>query len=180
MILVRLMIPKMNNVIDVTDLSQDVLAAKRLRFINYFVDRALQYGLGYLIGLIAGLMYSQLNIAAPYELIANMGRIGEVILGFIILFFYYFIFETTTQRSPAKFITGTKVIMADGTKPSAGAILKRTFCRMIPFDGLSFLGELRNGWHDKIPSTYVVDIKKYDEAVRLKSTFEEIGLEVKE
>jgi hypothetical protein len=75
MILVQLMIPKMNNMIDVTDLSQDVLAAKRLRFINYFVDRALQYGLGYLIGLIAGLMYSQLNIAAPYELIANMGRI---------------------------------------------------------------------------------------------------------
>jgi uncharacterized RDD family membrane protein YckC len=170
----------MNNKIDITDLSQDVLAAKHLRFFNYIIDQAFHYGVGYIVGLLAGLMYTYLNIAGPYELIANMGPLGEVVLGYVILLFYYFIFETTTQRSPAKFITGTKVIMADGSKPSAGTILKRTFCRMIPFDGLSFLGELGNGWHDKFSDTYVVDIKKYEEAVRLKSTFEEIGLEVKE
>jgi len=170
----------MNSTIDVTDLSQDVLAAKHLRFINYLIDQALNYGVGYIIGLLAGLMYTHLNIAGPYELVANMGPIGQFVFGHLILLFYYFIFETTTQRSPAKFITGTKVIMADGTKPSAGTILKRTFCRMIPFNGLSFLGELGKGWHDRFSDTYVVNVKIYDEAVRLKSTFEEIGLEVKE
>jgi uncharacterized RDD family membrane protein YckC len=170
----------MNNMIDVTDLSHDVLAAKHLRFINYIIDQAFHYGVGYIVGLLAGLMYTYLNIAGPYELIANMGPVGEVVLGYVILLFYYFIFEATTQRSPAKFITGTKVIMADGSKPSAGTILKRTFCRMIPFNGLSFFGELGKGWHDRFSDTYVVNIKLYDEAVRLKSTFEEIGLEVKE
>jgi uncharacterized RDD family membrane protein YckC len=170
----------MNNMIDVTDLSHDVLAAKHLRFINYLIDLAFQYGIGYLIGLIAGLMYTHLDIAGPYELIINMGRGGELVLSYAIMLFYYFIFEAVTQRSMAKFITGTKVIMADGSKPSAGTILKRTFCRMIPFNGLSFFGELGKGWHDRFSDTYVVNVKIYDEAVRLKSTFEEIGLEVKE
>jgi len=162
------------------ELNYDMLADKGLRFANYLIDLVLQYGIGYLIGLVIGLMYKHLNVVAPYELITNMGGFGEVVFSYTIMLFYYFIFEATTQRSPAKFITGTKVITFEGEKPSAGTILKRTFCRMIPFNAFSFLGELGKGWHDTISDTYVINVKKYEEALQLKNSFEEIGSGIKE
>jgi len=64
-------------------------------------------------------------------------------------FLYYFIFEAIWQRTPAKFITGTKVTTYSGEKPSIGKILLRTFLRGIPFEPLSFLGARVRGWHDK-------------------------------
>jgi len=162
------------------ELTTDMLAAKEMRFANYLIDLALQYGIGYLIGLIIGLMYKYLDIVGPYELITNMGSFGGLVFSYTIMLFYYFIFEATTQRSPAKFITGTKVITFEGEKPSAGTILKRTFCRMIPFNPFSFLGEVGKGWHDSISDTFVINIKKYEEAQQLKDSFEEIGSEIKE
>ena len=53
-------------------------------------------------------------------------------------------------RTLGKFITGTKVVSADGETPTASQIVGRTFCRMIPFEAFSFARETCPvGWHDK-------------------------------
>ncbi len=157
------------------ELTHEMLAAKQLRFANYLIDFVVQYGLGYAIGAISGLLYVYLNVDGPYTWLTNMNRLEELLLGYAIGLFYYFTFEALTQRSLGKYITGTKVITFEGDKPSAGTILKRSFCRMIPFNVLSFLGEPGKGWHDTLSDTYVVNVKKYEEALRLKNSFEEIG-----
>jgi hypothetical protein len=75
------------------------------------------------------------------------------------IFFYYFAFETLWQRTPGKFITGTKVLTYDGTKPAAKTIALRTMVRFVPFEPLSLLGKEAYGWHDKWSGTVVVRTK---------------------
>ncbi len=74
---------------------------------------------------------------------------------------YYFVFEWAFQRTPAKFITGTKVIRMDGSKPDAVTILKRSLTRLVPFEPISMytgkdLGQKGTWWHDRWTRTRVV------------------------
>ena len=52
-------------------------------------------------------------------------------------------------------VTKTKVVKMNGEKPTDGDIITRTFCRLIPFDRLSFLF-VKNGIHDFLSKTKVV------------------------
>ena len=79
-----------------------------------------------------------------------------------LLLIYYTTIETLTGRSLGKFITKTKVVIYDGSKPTFNEILVRSLCRLIPLEHFSFLGEDGNGWHDSISKTYVVDIAKFE------------------
>jgi hypothetical protein len=85
----------------------------------------------------------------------------ELLIGYAILFVsfigYYFVMEMYCQRTVAKFITRTKVVTDSGDKPTVSDILARTFCRLIPFDQISFLF-IRNGFHDKLSGTRVVKV----------------------
>lgn len=64
--------------------------------------------------------------------------------------------------------------MKNGEKPSFSVIFKRTLCRLIPFDGFSFLGS--RGWHDSISDTYVVEKKSLEESVKMFHDLKLIGL----
>lgn len=147
------------------------------RFANLLVDLVVQLVLGFLIGLFATLLYLTLGIDGPAIWIAEMGPLEERFLGVVILIVYYGLIESLTSRSVGKYITGTKVVMYDGSKPEAGTILLRTICRIIPFEAFSFLGSKARGWHDSLSKTYVIDVKKYEDAVMLKQSFEQIGQE---
>jgi uncharacterized RDD family membrane protein YckC len=71
-------------------------------------------------------------------------------------FFGYYIFmETKFQKTIGKFITKTKVVNKNGSKPEVGDIVRRTFCRLIPFDRISFLFTT-NGLHDRFSDTTIV------------------------
>jgi len=91
------------------------------------------------------------------------GKDGYIIIYliiFVILFLtfvaYYLIMEALCQKTVAKFLTKTKVASTNGDKPKITAILKRTFCRLIPFaDQISFLFT-RKGLHDKLSDTVVI------------------------
>jgi uncharacterized RDD family membrane protein YckC len=79
----------------------------------------------------------------------------------IMLFLYYFAFEAVFQKTPAKFITGTKVVTVDGSKPEIGTIALRSLIRFVPFDAISmYTGkEVANKgtwWHDRWVTTRVV------------------------
>ncbi|MCA9066572.1 MAG: RDD family protein, partial [Planctomycetaceae bacterium] len=70
---------------------------------------------------------------------------------------YYVFMEAVFQRSLGKLVTGTMVVAADGSRPSFGKILGRSFARIIPFEAFSFLGsKTPTGWHDTLSGTRVV------------------------
>lgn len=94
------------------------------------------------------------------------------------LLVYYAVVESVTGgRSVGKYVTKTKAINQYGQRLDIGTVLKRTLCRIIPFDPLSFLGSVPRGWHDSLSDTYVVDIEKFEAAIKKKNDLEEIGVE---
>ena len=81
--------------------------------------------------------------------------IPDLLLGPVLMFCYYIFFEGIWARTPGKLIFRTFVVDAEGRKPPLGQIVKRTLCRFIPFEPLSFLLD-DLGWHDSFSRTCVV------------------------
>jgi hypothetical protein len=71
-----------------------------------------------------------------------------------LFFVYYLLLEGIVGTSFGKLITNTVVVNESGRRPTIGQTIGRTFCRLIPFDGWSFLFRQR-GWHDTLSGTYV-------------------------
>jgi hypothetical protein len=76
--------------------------------------------------------------------------------GFDVVFIciVFSVMEFKFQKTLGKFITKTKVVN-QREKPSINDIMRRTFCRLIPFDRLSFLF-MENGIHDGLSNTRVI------------------------
>jgi uncharacterized RDD family membrane protein YckC len=79
-------------------------------------------------------------------------------------FLYHLLFEAIFYKTPAKWITRTRVVTKHGRRPRFMQLLGRTFVRYIPFEALSFLGRKASGWHDTWSGTRVV----YDSPRRSK------------
>lgn len=101
------------------------------RFINFIIDYV-----GFFI--FAVIIVILLDITGLYTAL-GLYQLNETFLGFLLITFYYVFFETLYQKTPAKFLTKTKVIMANGQKPDFNHIFGRTLSRFIPFEPLSFL-----------------------------------------
>jgi len=152
-------------------IDDNLLVSGGKRFLNYIIDIVFILVTIFVLAIIVSIFA---NIFAWQGFLFWMGNMTDldgqlVFIGTSI--FYYLFFEGLFGRSVAKFITGTTVVGEDGVKPDFVTILKRTFCRLIPFDALSFLGS--RGWHDSISDTYVVNKKALDEEVK---TFHELNL----
>lgn len=81
-------------------------------------------------------------------------RVADKLFSLFLLMVYYLIFEIFFQRTPAKYITKTKVVMRDGSKPNAATMVKRTLSRFVPFEPVS--GSRGLWWHDRWSKTRVV------------------------
>ncbi len=73
-----------------------------------------------------------------------------------IMLSYWVLFEYLFGKTPAKFLTRTKVVTRTGGRPTFLTILLRTLCRFIPLEPFSFFGAKPVGWHDSISKTLVV------------------------
>lgn len=154
--------------------SNELLASKTQRFINYIVDTIIIYTIIFLsmiITVIVCNLFGYGNIMGWFDTL----DLGWYLIYFGFLISYYLVFEGLFSRSVAKFITKTIVVNRDGSKVNFGAIFKRTLCRIIPFDGFSYLGEYGRGWHDTIPNIYVVKKDLFEQKRALFYSFEEIG-----
>ena len=162
------------------EITQQLRADRGRRLANYFIDLAAQYIIVLGIGFTAGLL-TYVEIYGPMEYVNSMNKFEEYLLGYVVMFIYYFAFESLTGgRTLGKYITGTKVLTWYGERPSAGRIAKRTLCRMIPFNHFSFLEENPRGWHDSISDTVVVEVSKYEQELNYRKAFNEIGTPEKE
>lgn len=79
----------------------------------------------------------------------------SVVFSFISSLLFYTFFESVFGATPAKLLTGTRVIQLNGRKIGFPIALIRTLCRFIPFEPFSYLGK-GDGWHDKWQCTQVV------------------------
>jgi uncharacterized RDD family membrane protein YckC len=144
------------------EVTPDLIASHGQRIANYLLDLVIMIVMAlifFVVLMIVSLVLGSESIALWVE---NMNTFQEYLLGAVMTVVYYGILETLLGRSPGKFITGTIIVHEDGTKPDSNTILKRTFCRLIPFDWISFLGTPSRGWHDSIPDVYVVDKKLFE------------------
>ena len=113
----------------------------KIRFLNFIID--------FIIWLIMVEIFT-------FPLNANNGI--QMLLGYLILLGtfigYYAIMEIKFQKTVGKFVTKTRVIKLNGQKPQNSDIISRTFCRLIPFDRISFVF-FKNGIHDILSKTKV-------------------------
>jgi uncharacterized RDD family membrane protein YckC len=138
------------------------IAGQGKRFINFILDQIFTGILGGIVGLVFGFTFAIMRAdpSAPmlpqeefqFQLISQLLGIGLSIV-------YFTLLESLTQRSLAKFITGTKVVQVDGSAPTVGQIIGRTFARFIPFEPFSLLGGKNPvGWHDSLSKTRVIEV----------------------
>jgi uncharacterized RDD family membrane protein YckC len=156
-----------------------VPATSGTRLLNYLIDRVIftlfTFGIGFAIGIALahdGSVGQEFNQRAPTDdsrTFSNTAsfadddfenssafKLLDYVITALIYAGFYILFEATTSRSPAKFLTGTIVVNENGGKPTFGQIVGRSFARIIPFEIFSFLGKSARGWHDTLSHTYVV------------------------
>ena len=155
-----------------TEINTDSLVDWPIRLANLIIDFVVIFMLFIVVFIIAALINNDvaLWLSTISDTVAN-------VLGIIAMSVYYIVIELTTQRSVGKLVTGTMVVMEDGSRPKVKAIVIRTLCRFLPFEVFSFFKSYPRGWHDNASGTYVVNAKKHKEALRLKDAFSEIGIQ---
>lgn len=158
-------------------ISQNLFATKGLRFANYVIDYFVIFVLTSLVIMVV-MFFSEisgLDSQSYFAGIEDMNRLEEYLFGLLITIPYYILMEGISSRTIGKYITGTIVVDNEGNKPSMETFIKRSFCRAIPFDAVSFLGENSRGWHDSIPDTYVVNKKMLEAEKQNYFEMDEIG-----
>lgn len=160
--------------------TDDLLASHGQRFLNYVVDAIIIYTIIFGMSFIVAIIASLLGAVDFLEWMGNTGSLEEYLLYFIIMIPYFTLMESIFSRTMGKFITKTMVVLEDGSKPESDIILKRTLCRIIPFDALSFLGSPARGWHDSISDTYVVKKDDFERKKELFYAFDQIGINQEE
>lgn len=144
-----------------TKLVRHKAAMAMLRFGNLILDTIIFKMLAYVTMFILVILLVLSGLMKP-DSFENTDPVIDWLIGISLLFLYDFIFEAIWQRSPAKFITGTKVVTSAGGKPPVGTIAKRALIRFVPFDPISFGGHNVRGWHDKWSGTYVIKAKRFE------------------
>lgn len=167
----------MNSREDIVRITPDVLASREKRFLTFLIDYLVRFVIVFFVAVLLGMMAYLTGDNGYLIWLDNLTRVEEILYEVVIVFIYYMILESITARTIGKYITGTKVLLKDGSKPEAYKILLRTLCRFIPFDPLSFFGTDSRGWHDTLTETFVVDVKKYNELKRSQLSLSEIGKE---
>jgi uncharacterized RDD family membrane protein YckC len=118
-----------------------------IRIANLLIDSLAYMVLFYILVLLVGFIFQPTD--------ERIISILSYILFFGAFIAYYAIMEIKLQKTIGKFVTKTKVVKMNGEKPNDKDILIRTFCRLIPFDRISYLF-MNNGFHDYFSKTKVV------------------------
>lgn len=132
---------------------RQISASRVKRIMNGIIDSILCIFFG-------PLFYKTIFIIFGDNIFANMVRNLNMFVFILPYIVYYLSFEYIWQKTPAKFVTKTKVVAQDGKRPTLANIAIRTLSRFIPFDWITFISDNNpNGWHDRWSKTVVIDDK---------------------
>jgi hypothetical protein len=118
-------------------------ASRFKRFVHFVVDQLAG-------GLIARFVFSGISHGGR-----GMGKVEMVLWCMLIFVCYCLFFEAVFQRTPAKMLTGTRVVGENGERADLGQLVKRTLARLVPLDSVSFM--FGNDWHDRWSGTRVIN-----------------------
>ncbi|OAB28211.1 Uncharacterized membrane protein YckC, RDD family [Flavobacterium fryxellicola] len=148
-------------------ITDDLLASKGQRFLNFIIDLLVVYmftvGIGAAVNII-GELTENYSLA---EWIISLTLIENILFMLVVLFFYYLIMELYFSRTFGKYFTKTMVVKYNGSKPNVKSIVLRTLVRMIPIEAFSFLSDNARGWHDTLSVTYVVNKHEFISKMKL-------------
>lgn len=134
----------------------DYTVGSGVRFINHIIDTIGFYALIFIVTMLISMILAAVDEDALYSFSETMqDGLYSTLFSLLIVFVYYFAFESITGRTLGKYITGTKVISLTGEPLNSGQLARRTLCRFIPFEAFSFIGN-GIGWHDRWSDTVVV------------------------
>ncbi|RZJ26368.1 MAG: RDD family protein [Flavobacterium sp.] len=147
-------------------ISNYLLAPLELRMANLLLDWLFRSIIMVCIVMLLDAVFFRNNVFTISEWIDELDSVEEIVFKFATMFVYYLITETLMSRSFAKYITGTIVVLEDGSKPKFETILTRSAYRLIPFEFFTFLQNNSRGWHDQYSKTYVVKKRRLDEKTK--------------
>lgn len=127
--------------------TEEKVVGSFVRFLNFLIDILIWLMLSFFLSLLVDL-FIQTSDEVLLQLYGYLFMSGTFVL-------YYATMEIRFQKTVGKFITKTKVVKIDGSRPETSDIIGRTFCRFIPFDRISFLFT-KNGIHDYLSKTRVI------------------------
>ena len=131
--------------------TNEVVLMKRL--INFIIDSCVIAIFSFLTFYLFSIIYLNMQM----HQINGKAEILRLDLLILLVFeIYYLFFESLTGKTIGKYITKTKVLKTDFSKPDFLHIILRTTIRLIPFDFLTFLSK-KNGWHDRFSSIIVIN-----------------------
>jgi uncharacterized RDD family membrane protein YckC len=128
------------------------LATRGRRFANMLIDTIAIYILAFIVGIFL--------VVFNAPILSDPSPINNYAFGIMLWLLYYVPSEALFGRTIGKLITGTRVIMADGSPPNVLNVIGRSFARLVPFEAFSFFGAEVIGWHDRWSSTRVVRITR--------------------
>jgi uncharacterized RDD family membrane protein YckC len=147
-------------------ITDDLLASKGERFLNFIIDLLIIYVIAVCIVATINIIGDVTDSYGVSNWVKSLSLIENLFFGLIILFFYYAFTEMYFSRTFAKYFTKTIVVRVDGSKPNTKNFMIRTVSRLNPIDPFSFLGKTERGLHDTLSATYVV--KKHDFVAKMK------------
>lgn len=118
------------------------------RVVNLLIDTLAILIIWFITGLLFVLTFRSMY---PKEYLLNIFPFFYVPVWWL----YYILLEYNFQKTVGKWVTKTRVVSTDGSKPSIGRIILRTFCRCIPLEYFSYFFTV-NGIHDRLSKTCVV------------------------
>lgn len=151
------------------DVDHTMLASRSQRLVNVIIDTIVLAIVLIFTGLLASILYHVFDYDGMLIWSMELSTAGRIVLDISIFVLYYVLMELLTQHTLGKYVSGTKVVMADGTKPGLGVLIVRTACRFIPLEFFSVFGETARAWHDSIPNVYVIDVTTYNRASMIKA-----------
>jgi uncharacterized RDD family membrane protein YckC len=147
-------------------ITDDLLASKGERFLNFIIDLLIIYIIAVCIVATINIIGDVTDSYGVSNWVKSLSLIENLFFGLIILFFYYAFTEMYFSRTFAKYFTKTIVVRVDGSKPNTKNFMIRTVSRLNPIDPFSFLGKTERGLHDTLSATYVV--KKHEFVAKKK------------
>jgi hypothetical protein len=135
-----------------------VYTTKGHRFLHYLLDALFMTPIW--LNIIAlfvnmGSLYGGSNGDRVLQELGTQFTIG------IAFIFYYFLSEAIFSQTLGKMATRSCVV-TNGVEYTNGRMFRRTLCRLIPFDKISFL--YGGNWHDKVSATSVVYVDSWEKA----------------
>ena len=158
----------MKAILDISEVNKAKIfpiANRNLRFTNCFIDSFAIVALS--IPIAISLLYLFNSDSALYiDHEQGSLRILSYIIVALSTLIYYIISEFYLNgKTIAKFVTRTRAVTLDNQKMDFATVVKRSFCRLVPLNTISFLSGLPTGWHDEWTETKVILDKNWNEPI---------------